>query len=307
MSDLHDGRSLGAGAPGSVRELLVEVARRLGSAAEARWVVEHVVGSTPGAISLALGGEVVDATQQAEIDHLVARREGGEPLQYLLGKWPFRSIELEVDPRVLIPRPETEVVTGYALDELSMAASVVTGERRDRVVAVDLGTGSGAIALSLAAEGISRVGDRDLEVWATDISQDALDVALVNSRSLGLEVNFAAGSWFDALPSELVGEISLVVSNPPYVSESQWQEIETVVRDYEPRAALVAGDAGTEAIEALLEDAPRWLAPGGALVLEISPQQAEDSALRALLAGFDGVLVKRDMAGRSRALVARRW
>ena len=118
-------------------------------------------------------------------------------------------------------------------------------------------------------------------------------------------MNLAEGSWFEALPADLAGRISLVVANPPYVSEEEWSKLDPVVRDHEPRLALVAGPTGTEVIDELLEQAPRWLAPNGALVLEIAPHQAEDAALRAIVSGFDTVVVRRDFAERSRALVAR--
>lgn len=297
----------------AVRDLLLHSASRLGSATEARWLVEQALGST-GVIALAARGVAATPSEVAAVDALVDRRLAGEPLQYVLGSWAFRTVELSVDPRVLIPRPETEVVVGHALDELGrLAEEAILGGvlDRDEILAVDLGTGSGAIALSLAVEGPKRVGDLDLQVWATDVDAGSLSVAAANSESVAAahpgiaRVNLAQGSWFEALPAELAGRISLVVANPPYVSEEEWSQLESVVRDHEPRRALVAGPTGTEMIDELLAQAPRWLAPNGALVLEIAPQQAEDSALRAIVSGFDTVVVRRDFAERSRALVAR--
>lgn len=299
----------------TVRQVLLQAARHLGSAAEARWVLEHALGPGANAVVAARSDTTMDPASVAVVDDIVARRRAGEPLQYLLGTWAFRRLELAVDPRVLIPRPETEVVAGYALDELtrvSAEASVradadARADRTEPLVVADLGTGSGALALTLAAEGPDRVGGRPLEVWATDASADALAVARANAAAADLPVRFAGGSWFDALAPDLSGRLALVVSNPPYVSEAEWRDLDPVVRDHEPKGALVAGPWGTEAIDHLLEQGPRWLRPGGAMVLEIAPHQADDVALRALVAGFDAVLVRRDLSGRTRAVVARRW
>jgi hypothetical protein len=166
--------------------LVASIAAQVGSDQEARWIVEH--GGPGGAQALA------------------DRRASGEPLQYVLGRWPFRSIELAVDPRVLIPRPETEQVVEVALGELARLAR--TGEATK--TCVDLGTGSGAIALSLAVEGIPICAG--LEVWATDVSSDALAVAEGNLESLAAgspdlfeRLHLAHGSWFEALPASLVG------------------------------------------------------------------------------------------------------
>lgn len=294
----------------TVRQILLDTARALGSATEARWVVEHALGPGTNAVVAARGAEPVDAAAAAVVDDIVRRRQAGEPLQYLLGSWAFRRLELAVDPRVLIPRPETEVVTGHALDELARAASDVPADRP--VVAVDLGTGSGAIALSLAVEGVERVTDRGLQVWAVERSPDALAVATANVDSVrrrhpaAAEVTLAAGDWFDALPADLAGTITLVVANPPYVAEAEWPELDVEVR-HEPRQALVSGPTGTEDLDRIVEAAPRWLAPWGVLVVELAPHQAQDVALRALVSGFDGVLIRHDLAGRPRAVVARRW
>ncbi|HUE60201.1 MAG TPA: peptide chain release factor N(5)-glutamine methyltransferase, partial [Acidimicrobiales bacterium] len=172
-----------------------------------------------------------------------------------------------------------------------------------RVVAVDLGTGSGAIALSIAAER-PRVG-----VWATDLSHSALDVASANLAGLGgfpaTRVQLAQGSWWAALPDDLRGKVDLVVSNPPYVSAGEMASLDPVVRDWEPARALEAGSTGLEALEDILADATEWLTPGGAAVIEISPQQADTAAAIARKYGFADVRVEPDLAGRDRVLVAR--
>ncbi len=305
------------------RSQLVEtIALQLGSRREATWIVDHA------------------GTELAQT--MADRRRAGEPLQYVLGSWPFRTVELHVDPRVLIPRPETEYLVEVALGELDR----MCGRRGDpgagppsgapgppsgppgppsppgppgpgaRRTAVDLGTGSGAIALSLAVEGGSRCPN--LDVWATDASIDALAVARANLESLGRldpeaarRVRLAAGSWFDALPSELAGRVDLLVSNPPYVTASEYPDLDPSVREWEPREALVAaadshGVEGMAAIEAIVSTAPPWLSPGGALVIEVAPGLADASIAAARRAGFGHAAIERDLAGRPRILLARR-
>ena len=184
---------------------------------------------------------------------LLERRRAGEPLQYVLGKWAFRTLELTVDPRALIPRPETEQVVEVALAVL----------RRRRPVVVDLGTGTGAIALSIAVE------RPDAQVWATDVDPGALALARTNrERVRARPVSYRQGSWFDALPDRLRGRVDLVVSNPPYVSEAEWAELDLEVR-CEPYGALVAGPGsdgtpGLGAVEAVLRGSVEWLAAGAA-------------------------------------------
>jgi len=294
----------------SVGALIALTSSRLGSVTEARWIVERVIGRGRSRLAPAssddrtLPSSVVD-----EVAGLVERRLAGEPLQYVLGSWAFRGLEVRVDPRVLIPRPETEQVAGFAIDALRDVNH--HGSPSSPLVSVDLGTGSGVIALSIAAEA-EVPGDGSLEVWATDVSANALDVARSNLSLLAASdpisasrVRFAEGSWFAALPPELAGRVNLLVSNPPYVSRSEWNELDPVVREYEPTTALVAGDAGDEALELLVSVAPSWLAPGGALVLELAPDQAASIAEKARSAGLVQVEIRPDLTGRPRALVAR--
>ena len=294
----------------SIGELLRELSLRLGSASEARWVLGHATGLS--------GAQLLSRSRMhrrlpdhlvAEVEGMVERRLSGEPLQYVLGTWAFRGLEVSVDRRVLVPRPETEQVVGYALEELRVAATAVLPGRP--VVAVDLGTGSGVIALSLAAEAEVALST-PLEVWATDDHADALDVARTNLSLLAAldppaaaRVRLSEGSWFDALPPGLAGHVQLLVSNPPYVSVSEWESLEPVVHDHEPRRALVAGETGLEVLELLVCGARRWLARNGVLVLELSPAQAGAVAVKAESAGFDRVEVRPDLAGHPRALVAR--
>lgn len=226
-------------------------------------------------------------------DLMLERRLSGEPLQYVLGEWSFRTLDLMVDRRVLIPRPETEMVVEFALDELARL-------HVEEPQVADLGTGSGAIAFSVAAE-----RPRAL-VWATDVSADALDVARNNLAGLGApgsRVMLCEGSWFHALPESLRGALDLVISNPPYVAASD--ELPAEVADWEPTGALVPGPTGLEAIEVIVAEAPAWLARPGVLVVEVAPTQADAVLALAEGAGFTNARVAPDLWGRPRALVAR--
>jgi release factor glutamine methyltransferase len=305
----------------TLQDLVRSVAGELGSVTEARWIVAHAAGIASDDLVGRLSEHAAPSVEDA-LGVLMRRRSAGEPLQYVLGTWAFRTIEITVDPRVLVPRPETEQVVGVALEELAVQAS--TPLVGDEVIVVDLGTGSGAIALALAAEGRATVGSTRrsnggprgsprLEVWATDCSPAALDVARSNLADLEQRmpsmagiVRFAGGTWFDALPQDLVGHIHLAVSNPPYVSAREWEGLDSVVQRFEPKDALVAGPRGTEALEALLDGARSWLAPGGSVVLELAPHQADRMVRLASAFGYEDPQVRADLASRPRTLVARR-
>jgi len=229
---------------------------------------------------------------------MVARRSDGEPLQYVLGRWGFRRLDLMVDRRVLIPRPETEQVVSVALAELERLVEMGVGDP----VIVDLGTGSGAIALSLAAEG------RRGAVLATDSSDQALAVARANLAGLGgfaaARVRIISGSWWSALPVTLKGRVSLAVSNPPYVTTDEMSALPAEVREWEPGAALDGGPAGLDAISIIVRDAVQWLGRPGTLVVEMAPHQATAVVELARAAGFATADAKQDIAGRNRMLVA---
>lgn len=285
------------------RELLAEAVDRLeggGAAsaeAEARWIVEAASGYEGAEFATGLD-ELATVGGVTRFDRMVARRLAGEPLQYVLGRWAFRTLDLMVDPRVLIPRPETEVVTGVGLTELARQAQAGL-----RLLAADLGTGSGAIGLSLVAE------RADVDVVLTDASPQALEVARANLAGLGraaTRVTIAEPApWFDALPPELHGRLHLVVSNPPYVADDD--ELDPAVRQWEPASALFGGGpSGSAELEELIDGAVAWLVPQGALVLELAPMQADTMCARAEAAGYIEVRVESDLAGRPRALVARR-
>ena len=295
--------------PGAMswRTLAAEAERRLaaseavgeGSAAiEARWIVERASGNEGPEYALGLD-EAATERGVHFFDLMLERRLTGEPLQYVLGRWAFRTLDLMVDRRVLIPRPETEVVAGFALDELDRMRPVAQAAGRP-LVAVDLGTGSGAIGLSLAVE---REG---VEVWLTDASPDAVAVARANTVGVGrvaTRVRVEQGEWYAALPVEVAGTVAVIVSNPPYVATDD--ELPPVVRDWEPAGALFAGADGLDDLRVIVAEAPRWLAPGGALVVELAPAQAHAVTALARDAGFAEAEVRVDLAGRDRAVVAR--
>ena len=308
-----------AGADLATRALVEELTAVLGGAArhEARFIVDEVLGAGPGATR----PDTVPAAAAAAARTMAARRAAGEPLQYIFGHWPFRDLDLRVDARVLIPRPETEQVVEVALGEarrLAAAAAAAGAGPGDGagpgLVAVDAGTGSGAIALALASAlgaGVLR------QVWATDRSAGALEVAAANVQVCspmvagGLpDIELVRGSWLAPLPERLRGHVDLVVSNPPYVTEEEWAGLDREVRT-EPRQALVAGPGrtgvpGLADVEAVLEEALLWVGRPGAVVIELAPHQADAAQDRARQLGYDEVRVEPDLAGRPRALVARR-
>ncbi len=211
---------------------------------------------------------------------LVARRGKREPLQYVLGSWGFRRLDLLVDPRALIPRPETEIVVERALARIA-------GLEAPRVL--DVGTGTGAIALAIADE---HPGAR---VTAMDISAEALELASENARRAGLTVELVEGDFRVALRG---GPYDLVVSNPPYVDPADRDLLQPEVREWEPELALFA----TDAAEAVARGAASALAPGGALVLEVGDNQGGSASSRLAALGFAEVVVTLDLAGRDRVV-----
>jgi len=283
----------------SWRELQSEAVARLraggvaSAEVDARRIVEEASGAEGAELALVLS-DPASTRGVARLDDMVSRRCAGEPLQYVLGRWSFRHLDLMVDRRVLIPRPETETVVEVALRELDRMG----GRERSSTV-VDLGTGSGAIALSMATERVRT------SVWATDAGEDALVVARANLVGIGraaARVRVAAGSWFSALPPELRGRVDLVVSNPPYVADDA--ELPPDVEEWEPVTALRSGPDGTDDLRLIIDDAPEWLVDGGTLVLELSPEQGDAMAAVAR-ERFAEVELASDLTGRVRALVAR--
>ena len=272
------------------RSLLDEITGLLGAGQEARWLLEHLESTLPG-------DQVADAARA-----LARRRSAGEPLQYLIGHWPFRTIELLVDQRVLIPRPETEHVVGVALDRWRRQ-----GPPREPMTIVDLGTGSGAIGLSLAIE---LAEDYEIaQVILADVSAESLEVAAANADRLGVSsITMAHGSWFDALDPALIGRVDLLVSNPPYVAESDRVSLAPEL-GFEPSLALFSRDASGVAgfgdVEAIICSVRPWLAPGGVVVIEMAEQQTSAARVLAESVGLLDVEEFDDLAEKRRGIVGR--
>ncbi len=218
---------------------------------------------------------------------LLCRRCTGVPLQHLTGEQGFRRLVLRVRPGVFVPRPETEIVVDAALGAVRHVATPVV---------VDVGTGAGPIALGLKDE------RPDATVWATDASLDAVALARENAASLGLSIDVAQGDLLSPLPPQLRGEVDLVVSNPPYVTEREVPSLAIEVLA-DPRDALVGP---TDLRARLLSEAFAWLRPGGGAVVEIGDTQGSQACEAANEAGFVDVSVRPDLAGRDRVLVGRR-
>ena len=264
---------------------------------DARRIVEAAAGATPAEFENVLD-EPATKRAAAWFHSMLDRRGGGEPLQYVVGSWSFRTLDLMVDRRVLIPRPETEVVAGFAADEVSSRSAAVDGDRE--VIVVDLGTGSGAIALSVAVE------CPQARVFATDVSTEALAVASANLAGIGraaTRVTLHEGDWFEALPGALKGSVDVVVSNPPYIGTGE--ELPPVVADWEPAVALWSGPTGREAVEQVVCGASEWLRAGGALIMEVASHRAAESAALVTGAGFEDVRVERDLTGLERVVMGR--
>lgn len=269
----------------TVRDTLRLVTERLGVAgcesprADAEILAAHVAGLTRSQLALE-SSRKLSRREERELERLVSRREAREPLAYVLGEWGFRRLLLGVDRRVLVPRPETEVVVDRCLVRLA-------GLDEPRVL--DVGTGSGAIALALVDE---RPGAR---VTGIDFSRGALEVAGANAARTGLAVALLEWGLYRGLPA---GPWDLVVSNPPYVLPEEIESLEPEVRDWEPREALV----GVGATEAVARGALDVLERGGAIVLEVAAGDAGRVARLLCDLGYETVTTTRDLAGRDRVV-----
>lgn len=278
------------------RDAVSAVAPRVGDERAARWLCETASGADDAEDFRSMLDEPVNTRAAAHLEAMVSRVEAGEPLQYALGRWAFRRLDLMVDRRVLIPRPETELIVDHVLAHLRTLGRAA--------VVVDLGTGSGAIGLSVLHE----TPPGSVEVWMTDESGDALDVARANAAGAGRAAagaHFAHGSWFAALPGELRGRVDVVVSNPPYIADDD-PELDDDVRQWEPEGALLAGPDGLDDLREIASSVTAWLAPGGLVIVETGHAQGSD--VRGLLesAGLAGTEVLVDLAGRDRFVAGRR-
>ena len=265
-----------------------ETARRLEAkglptaAVDAKLIVAHVLGVSPSGLALERR-RVLTTAEQERVSVLAARRAAREPLQYIVGEWGFRRLTLTVDNRALIPRPETETVVERCLALL---------EGRDAPRVLDVGTGSGAIALAIADE---HPGAR---VTGIDVSAEALSLARENSARTGVAIELLELDLLSGLPG---ADWDLVVSNPPYVRPDEATGLAPEVVDWEPHVALF--DAGHT--ETLVRAAAAVLATGGALVLESYDERARAVADLLSRSGFSDVAVTRDLAGRDRVVEGR--
>jgi release factor glutamine methyltransferase len=270
--------------------LLDELTELTGSRQESVWIVDAATKSHGDPSKVAIAAR-----------SMATRRADGEPLQYVLGTWAFRHLELVVDERALIPRPETEQVVQVVLDRWSSTKPGVDG-----VLAVDLGCGTGAIGLSLADELPSMATVET--VFLTDRSRDALELAIENARRTGVDrVAFALGDWFDALEVRLKGSLHLVVSNPPYVAIEDRPTLADEL-SFEPDEALFSpesadGVPGFHDVARVIATARPWMAPGGIVALEMAEHHVDHALELAVDAGFEGVEGFVDLAGKPRGII----
>lgn len=284
--------------PHTLRHILEGVRVELRDHGIAEWRIEadvllsRVLGvSRADFLSLLYSGEDILTRSQALFLHeLITRRLGGEPLAYIIGRREFYGLDLEVNESVLIPRQETELLVEVALEYL-------TGRRREpgQTTVVDVGTGSGAVALALAARA------RNARIVGVDISRDALAVAARNRDRLGAEsVEFVQGDMLTAI----AGSVDVIVSNPPYIPTSTLDSLAVEVRR-EPAVALDGGSDGLDHFRRLADQASERLAPGGALIVELMPEQmnAAISVARRVMGNIAAVSARLDLMGNRRALV----
>lgn len=271
----------------SVRQAL-QAAQGLGlERLDAQALLSHVLGRPRSWLIAHDGDELPEAGRQ-RYEALVRRRAAGEPFAYLVGEKEFWGLTLQVGPAVLVPRPDTETLVEWALERLQ-------GVPDPRVV--DLGTGSGAIALAI------KQARPDARVVAVDLSEEALAVARGNAQRLALEVDFRAGHWWRAFDAEPQAAFDLAVSNPPYIAEG---DPHLPALRHEPGMALTSGPDGLDAIRELVSGAAARLDAGGWLLFEHGHDQA--AAVRRLLdeAGFREAQTRRDLGGNERCTGARR-
>lgn len=253
---------------------------------DAAELLAHVLGTTRA--NLALVDVVADEVAR-RFQTLIERRADREPLQHLIGVAAFRYVELAVGPGVFTPRPETELLAGWAIEQASGTEAPVV---------VDLCTGSGAIARAIRDECPAA------QIHAVELSEDAL--AWAERNLAGCDIDLRQGDFATAF-DDLLGLVDIVVSNPPYVPWEAWESVAPEARDHDPHLALFSGDDGLDAIRLLAQRGARLLRPGGVIGVEHADAQGESApAVFAATGEWDEVRDHRDLAGRSRYLTARR-
>ena len=257
---------------------------------EAEVLLRHVVGTSRSAFLAQVYGadDRLNPSQADRLETLLRRRLSGEPLAYIVGRREFYGLDLEVNKHVLIPRPETELVVDLALEHV--------GRKRSTPTVVDVGTGSGAVILAIAAH-VERA-----DLWATDISSSALDVARGNAERLDLRsrVTFVQGDLLDPIS----GPVDVILSNPPYIPTRQIGTLQAEVQA-EPVAALDGGNDGLVPYRRLLSQARGKLASGGVMIVELMPEQMDEAAglARRAFPNARSVYVRKDLMGNSRVVV----
>ena len=286
----------------AVRPLLMSAASQLREVGvespeqDARQLLAYVVGIELVRLPLL---DVIEDAQANHFETLINKRARRIPLQHLTGRAHFRYLELEVGPGVFVPRPETEVMTGWAIEQLRpMVYAVARGQSRHLPVVVELGTGSGAVAKAIATE---LTGTR---VHAVEVSEEAATYAARNLADTTVELYVR--DMLGALP-ELNGTVDLVIANPPYIPLDAFESVVPEVRDHDPVLALFSGRDGLDAIRVVVAEAARLLRPAGLLCVEHADVQGE-SAQQVLIqhGAFAGVRDHPDLAGRPRFVTALR-
>jgi release factor glutamine methyltransferase len=270
--------------PGSIAQALADARTRGLARLDALAMLEHLCGR-PRVWLLTHDDEPLPPGAAAQWPRWLARRVAGEPLAYLVGHKEFHGLDLRVGPEVLVPRPDTETLVAWALERLPPSGRVI-----------DLGTGSGAIALAIAA------ARPDARVAARELSPAALAVARGNGERLGLPVSWSAGSWLEDLPAG-TGPFELIVSNPPYIAGD---DPHLPALRHEPRLALTPEGDGLDALRAITAQAGAHLVPGGWLLFEHGHDQADAVAGLLARAGFEAIGHRHDLAGIARC-TGGRW
>ena len=258
---------------------------------EARLIVENITGDNYSEI--VSGNYELNIRQIHKLEEILNKRNLGTPLAYVLNSISFREIDLYVDERVLIPRPETEFVVQCALERLLEVNS-------EEITVIDIGTGSGAIALSIAQE------NKKTRVLAVDISLDAIEVAKLNGIAIGSpasRVQFFCSDLLAELPKFLKGKVDLIISNPPYIGLDEIDTLDNSVLENEPHLALFSGEKGDEHYKLIIEQSKQWLSPRSSLVLEIAPRHVDVIQKLAVENDFSSVEIIDDLTMRSRVAV----
>ncbi len=274
----------------SVRAVLKIVTQRLAGITETpRFEAELLLAHVTGWSKVQLLTRMDESVDGEALEPLVLRRLACEPIAYILGTWEFFSLELAIEAPLLVPRPETEHLVEVALSHIPSAGGRV----------LDLCTGTGCVALALAHNA------KAATIWATDVSDVAVRVASKNARQHKLPIQIAQGDLFGALPPG-TGPFDVIVSNPPYVEEGEWDTLSADIREYEDPGALLSGEDGLNCIRSIVDEAPKWLLPEGLLALEIG--EGQGAAVLALLdaRGFVDTAIVKDLADHDR-IAHGRW